>query len=531
LKSDCGAQHGDPLAPLYFCAPLQKIVQEISELKPKYNKWYMDDGGIGGHPEMLQLVWNILVEKGPPLGMHLNSSKSEWSWLDPTCKLPCPIRIFELDKVTEAPAELQIALIPTSEIMMLGVPLRPTAFANDYISKKLIKNSAKVMDKLAMWDDSQAAYYMLRSSYSIVRANHFMRTTPLPNWEVPAAAFDLKVRKTAEQILCFGLNEPQYDQASMSSKVGGLSLRRVVSHAPSAYSASRNESKRFSKEKWAPSPFVTGPPGLDQRERSAAVDKAQLKTLKLNANDRDTRKLEELQMPHANAWLSTAPSYVNGIDNRMTPPEFLVATSRLLSRPVHPTNTVTSCPLCEHPMNPLGDHSLSCVVSGDRITRHNRTTNVTGRCANDGGLNPDYEKRGILGETDGRRPGDISIKFWSGGKHLAIDVAVIDPLGMTYLASQDSAVEKYAADKKIAKYESAFKAVESQWDFCPLVCATTGGINAAGADILRQIFRFASHKTGERYCVYAAKAWSHFSVSLQRSVAQQILSRTSKDIG
>jgi hypothetical protein len=386
------------------------------------------------------------------------------------------------------------------------------------------------MKMLSQWEDSQAAYYMLRSSYSIVRATHFSRCAPLPTWLDAATDFDLTVRDTAEKILCFPITDTMYDQASMSSSVGGLSLRKVTAHASGAFNASWNESRRFSKEKWAPRADLLGLKDLNQRAASALVDRKQLDTLKANASPRDVRKLEELQLPHANAWLSTAPSYINGIDNRMTAPQFLIAVSRLLSAPVHPLNATTTCPLCEQTMNTLGDHSLCCKTSGDRITRHNRVTTVVEHAAFDGLLNPILEKKGILGEVDGRRPGDCSIPLWAGGRGLAIDVAVIDPLGKTYLQSNDSACEKYARDRKIAKYESAFLEVSSQWDFCPLVVCTTGGMNEAGCDILRQIFRFASHRTGVRYCVYAAKAWAHFSVSLQRSVAQQILNRTSKDI-
>ena len=37
------------------------------------------------------------------------------------------------------------------------------------------------------------------------------------------------------------------------------------------------------------------------------------------------------------------------------------------------------------------------------------------------------EKKGILGDADGRRPGDVTIPVWRANKGLAIDVAVISP--------------------------------------------------------------------------------------------------------
>jgi len=70
-----------------------------------YNKWYMDDGGIIGDVGLLTKVWDLIKSRGPELGLHLNPSKCEWSWLDPACTLPCPIRLDgvpEVDQVTDS---------------------------------------------------------------------------------------------------------------------------------------------------------------------------------------------------------------------------------------------------------------------------------------------------------------------------------------------------------------------------------------------------------------------------------------------
>ena len=60
MHSTSGVQQGDPLGPLYFCFGLNPIVAEITRLRPVYQKWYMDDGGIVGSPELLLKVWEIL---------------------------------------------------------------------------------------------------------------------------------------------------------------------------------------------------------------------------------------------------------------------------------------------------------------------------------------------------------------------------------------------------------------------------------------------------------------------------------------
>src|SRR5438270_532899 len=72
ISSECGVQQGDPLGPLLFCCTLAPLVDEIESLDPVFNKWYMDDGGIVGPPPLLQRAWDLLVQKGPDIGLILN---------------------------------------------------------------------------------------------------------------------------------------------------------------------------------------------------------------------------------------------------------------------------------------------------------------------------------------------------------------------------------------------------------------------------------------------------------------------------
>ena len=132
IESCAGVQQGDPLGPLYFCCGIMSLVNEIQALNPIYNKWYMDDGGIIGDVELLEKVWHLLQTRGPDLGLHLNASKCEWSWLDPECKEPCPI------KLDGEPEENQVKLVPHEQIQMLGVPLGDVVFVSQFVEGKLL---------------------------------------------------------------------------------------------------------------------------------------------------------------------------------------------------------------------------------------------------------------------------------------------------------------------------------------------------------------------------------------------------------
>ena len=50
ISSDEGAQQGDPLGPLIFCASSLKLAKL---LKTELNIWYMDDGTLGGDVDVL----------------------------------------------------------------------------------------------------------------------------------------------------------------------------------------------------------------------------------------------------------------------------------------------------------------------------------------------------------------------------------------------------------------------------------------------------------------------------------------------
>jgi len=90
---------------------------------------------------------------------------------------------------------------------MLGVPLGSGEFVADFVEKKLLGRLGTTIDQLIDFEDSQSAFYLLRVSFSIVRAVHFMRTTPLEHWKNQAAEFDRRVRSAAEQILGFPMSD------------------------------------------------------------------------------------------------------------------------------------------------------------------------------------------------------------------------------------------------------------------------------------------------------------------------------------
>ena len=126
------------------------------------------------------------------------------------------------------------------------------------------------------------------------------------------------------------------------------------------------------------------------------------------------------------------------------------------------------------------------------------------KLASEGLLSPIMEKKGILGPTSGRRPGDVTIPLWSQGKGLAITL-------------------HYAAQQKHGKYDASFRG--KNYLFAAVVFETTGAINEEGARVLSQLARFAAKRQGREFSSFCGRAWVRFSCNLQRSVSQAILNR------
>jgi hypothetical protein len=328
------------------------------------------------------------------------------------------------------------------------------------------------------------------------------------------------VRKAIEKILGCPMSDMTFAQASLTPKLGGLGLRKTVEHANLAFFASWHESQRTAHETWVPRPDQPQQ-YLPQKVASYNFDASMHAYLVDQApNDREAQRLRRSAQPHASGFITAVPSSEDGYDTILKPRPFRIAVLYRLGLAVIPEPI--PCPLCEQPINTFGDHATCCAKSGDLIVRHNTVRNAINRIAEHGMLAPVLEKKGILGPTSGRRPGDVSIPIWSEGKGLAIDVAVTSSLALSNVRLPEPC-EEYAVSQKHKKYDRSFEG--TQYEFCAMVFETLGAINEEGQDVLRSLFRYAAKRLGLEFSSYCARAWARLSCTLQRSVAQSILSR------
>jgi hypothetical protein len=382
------------------------------------------------------------------------------------------------------------------------------------VEKKLLGRLQSTISKLVEFEDTQAASYLLRISYSIVRATHFMRTTPLRQWKKQREQFDGMVRTVVERILGCPMSERTFAQAALTPKLGGLGLRKSVEHADLAYSASWHESKKQAREDWIRPPQVSEV-HVSQKVASFCFDVEMHRHLVDTApDDREKQRLLRVAQPHAGAFVTAVPSEEDGKGTTLKPRIYRTAIAYRLGVPV--LENEIPC-LCMQPINIYGDHATCCAKSGDLIFRHNSLRDLISSIASDGLLNPILD----LGPTSGR-PGDVTIPNWNLGDGLAIDVAVTSPL-IKSSQRATSPCEDYAANQKHKKYDASFEG--TNYYFSAMVFETLGAINHEGEEVLRQLFGYAANKLGREFSSFCGRAWARLSCCLQRSVAQSILVR------
>ena len=152
-------------------------------------------------------------------------------------------------------------------------------------------------------------------------------------------------------------------------------------------------------------------------------------------DEREMARLLSLTLDHTGDWLNTPPIKALGLHLRS--PEFVLALKYRPGMPVF--DSAGPCPACLRESDVLGDHAMCCGAGGERISRHNSLRDAVYETAVAAGLRPVREGRFLLPGTD-RRPADVLVPNWAGGKDAAMDVTTITPIqAATMLAAAHTA--------------------------------------------------------------------------------------------
>jgi hypothetical protein len=246
----------------------------------------------------------------------------------------------------------------------------------------------------------------------------------------------------------------------------------------------------------------------------------------------------------AGAWLLAMPSYAIG--NAIAAPHFITLLRRRLGMQVF--DHAFNCTLCAGVMDPFGDHALVCACGGDRTVRHNLLRDLVLRWAKAAGHAAVAEKKGLLPPRpfiggawengtigadarcppETRRPADVYLPAWSGGRPAALDFFVTSGLQAGYLsasAADGGAATARYADRKRSHLDTATLCADAGLTFVPFGFEAEGGVGREARAVLGGLARDSARLTGEGHSTRAAMAAQALSVALQRANALAIARR------
>ena len=213
----------------------------------------------------------------------------------------------------------------------------------------------------------------------------------------------------------------------------------------------------------------------------------------------------------------------------LTSPEWLAATRKRLMASVF--SFQSHCTFCKGGWCDVkGDHAVMCGGGPSRTLRHNTVRDIIAKAARDVGLSTDIEHGGGLG--DQRRPGDVIIYNWREGRHLLIDVAVINPFCSTNVPGLISGGVGAAATEYGKTKERNYSDLDfTKYDFLPFIIETSGGMSKAAHGFCKELKRWRdslnckSDLDDAKVYTVADPLLVAISVELQRMNSRMILER------
>ena len=365
-------------------------------------------------------------------------------------------------------------------------------------------------------------------------------------------------RTCLESTLGSGLSSDEWHQAARSLKTGGLGLRRASLHSPAAYLSSITACAKKCKEiderfTWASgcaadalaahNAMVDVSDELEWQSQLDDVVPVQQKSLshaidakdmadhlgRLPASDRAALLSETLR--GAYNFLEAVPTENLGL--RMEPIHFRTELRRRLLMDLHISGD-SFCVLCDQISDAKGRHDIMCSCGGDRTTRHNAARNLVASFAAQAALNPVLEKPALLPPSpeypnaDGRRPADVFLPTWFGGRPAALDFAVTCPCRQDLLRASGQTAGAAAA--LYASRKRAFLNTEADCErqglrFVPMVAESSGGWRADALKTLQGIARAQSTRTGQRTAQVLEIYLQRLSMCIRRANAIATLRR------
>ena len=209
------------------------------------------------------------------------------------------------------------------------------------------------------------------------------------------------------------------------------------------------------------------------------------------------------------------------------------------------------CPLCGDALDSYMDHALTCSCGGDRTVRHNAVCKVGGDTFRHLGMQPTLEKPGLLPNMDeregnaggekkhsdrsDRRPADIWVPWWDGGKPLAVDVAITSGLAggwIRRIVHNPSGPADFYEEHKRQDRDTEEKCHRQGLNLLPFIVeAHSGTLGADAKKLVRDLGRKSAARNGLDVGSAVSEISMRIQATLHRETARAVLRRLAANIG
>ena len=545
IESKKGTHQGCPLASFLFCLVLRLLINQIKNDCPHLdlNVWYLDDGSLVGSIDDIVKALEIISQRGPSYGLHVNLAKCQVVWFASPTNDPLPPTLQRYN---------------VGEMDMLGSAISSSGkHCSDWIDSNAGKKTRQILSQLGKIDHKQTEYIITRYCASFCKIVFFIRTCPPSLASDACKKFDTEVYKALEAQLGTSIGDPTLSLAQLPIKKGGLGLRSASQHAVAAYISSFHNNRELIKQLLNRPPsdnhfkeaveifnkrvdahqridLANLPDSLPQQILSSSIDEviqAEIKNSFIADNglavnqDRNLAVLKGFAAPHAGDFLLAPPSEELALS--FSNEEWRCLLKRRLIIPVIEEEDI--CLICKKKnVDISGDHCLRCDSGNARINRHDAIKERIVSDCQSARLAPTPEPSDF---TQFHIRPDIKISNFSLGRDTYLDIAVTDPTQKKYVQEATSTLlhsaEHYASTVKDPIYQDICE--KKGVDFFPIVVETTGGWCVAAIQFFNKLIPKIAAARRISLSLATQQLYMRLSVILQRANARMILNRTERD--
>ena len=534
-----GVHQGDPCGPLFFALAIMALSKSLGAISGCWSQWYLDDGYLVGPRALLHDLLPGLEAEAAKLGLQLNRGKC--AVLVPASDLGVPEHFFPgVPRVTSA------ACLP-----VLGSPVGEPSACLQWVQDRVSKPLELALQRLLSLGEPRSASLVLRQCFSACKVNWILRTAEPAVGRALAVSTEPQIRQSWDGILGTVCSDLSWSLSTLPIRLGGAGIASPLPVCDAAVVSSWIGAVFASPG----GPTAAIPVGFEAAVSQLAVDAPALgrpllvalqssgvsglrdhslrsrwsdqsawaeEVFRLRAESFDSAANVRLQglraaqeCAGAGLWLTATPGAVHFAASEWQ----LLLRFRVGAACYSPG---ANCAGCRQPMDPGGDHALSCASNGT-YRRHNHLRDCLFSLSQLAGWCPELEQS-IPGTRC--RPADLLLRS-AASRPLAVDVTVSHPLR----SSAPSAVREgrssaagEAERTKVAQSKGACQA--AGWDFCPFGVDSTGGLGPSARQLCRRLAKALAMRAGADTATLSENVGTRISLALAKGRGEMLCAAT-----